>query len=260
MRSLLIILIAFNISCASTTLKQQEQISSTKDQQGNTKPSRVPAQTDDIDNPYRGRSCMETPQKCRDMINKPLISDSERLKELMSQADLDPHDIIGNDYNLVHLVAQYGTPNDIESLKSRGANLNKRNNRGETPFGLAIVRLNFNTTKALLENGACLDTRPIYWEQKSPMDTLVYRTGRSRSKLNEDLARRIDNALNNFVEADGLPTNPSREYVRELAVNYSRMFANEKPFLNLYEYIYPQIVKTIILNLIGSQNWPPCTD
>ena len=104
--------------------------------------------------------------------NKEYYAELRRLME-----SVDPAAVGYRGNTPAHVAAQYNLPLAIADLKSRGADLNARNDNGGTPIGTAIVTFNYDTTRALLENGACLDTRPIYWgsEELTPMETLDFR-------------------------------------------------------------------------------------
>ena len=98
-----------------------------------------------------------------------------KLRRLMKGVDPLATDQRGN--TPVHVAAQYGLAKEIGDLKERGADLNKRNQDGATPIGVAIVTFNFHTVEALLKNGACLDEAPVYWGRKwTPLYTLNWRS------------------------------------------------------------------------------------
>ena len=128
-----------------------------------------------------------------------------KLRELMRE--VDPMAVDPDGETPVHVAAQYGLVKEIGSLKSRGANLNARNKYDHTPIGTAIVTFNYNTTKALLENGACLDTEPVYsWqgEEESPLDVLVWRTNR----VTDHERQEIQDAIFELVESHTWPVCP----------------------------------------------------
>ena len=85
----------------------------------------------------------------------------EEMRRLMKSID-DPSVTNHQGNTPAHLAAQFDFSEEIAQLKNRGANLNARNRLGYTPLVLAIIMTNYNAIEALLEDGACLDSEPVY--------------------------------------------------------------------------------------------------
>ena len=181
-----------------------------------------------------------------------------KLRELMSHVDLQAVDPNGN--TPAHVAVQYGLVKEIENLKSRGADLNRRNKRGLTPLGLAIVTFNFSTIKYLLENGACLDTKPVYWGEYTPVKALIFRTNRIKflpEKIVENLNKVVaPEAIEKFSEecTEKLPKECAEEYVENIVTREIELL-----FLKLSSYAKRQILANSIRQLIKSRDWPTCT-
>ena len=184
-----------------------------------------------------------------------------KLRELMRHVNpwiVNPK----NGDTLVHIAAQYGLVKEIKILKDRGANLNTRNKHGQTPIGTAITTFNYKTTKALLENGACLDTKPIYWTGKlTPVEVLNFRTKGDKphiKAIKQDI-RQMQQEKQQLEVAQ--QQRKSTQEIEEALLSLKISIQEEQKELQekQKEFLESQKLKDSIFRLIQSQSWPICS-
>lgn len=79
------------------------------------------------------------------------------------------------------------TPQKVNNLIIKGANINESNEKGMTPLYFAAINSSYDVVKFLLENGVNIN------KGKSPLHTIAVVTGKERRKITELL---IDNGMN----------------------------------------------------------------
>ena len=183
---------------------------------------------------------------------------------------MDPLSVDLNGNTLAHAAVHFGFVEIIDNLKNQGISLDEINNLGYTPIGLAIVGGNYEMTKALLENGACVDTNRVHkipflrMERYSPMETLERNTKRIKSEIlrdqhNIEQMRKDEQQLQQEIELARLEQKHQKRLESKLQLLRLDMIKKLKESHERQEgFLEARKTRDAISSLIHLRKWPIC--